>query len=60
MTNSKQWDRIMEKAYDTLLDTFDETCEIYLEQMAWMETAEAEKRAFDELKSNYRHALISL
>ena len=48
----------MEKAYDTQ-DTFDETCEPYLEQNPEMQIAEAEKKAFDELKSNYRQAFIS-
>ena len=49
----------MEKAYDTLQDTFDETRETYLEQNPGMEMAEGEKKAFDELKSSNRHALIS-
>ena len=44
---------------DSLQDTFDETCETYLEQNPGMEIAEAERKTFDELKSNYRQALIS-
>ena len=47
-----------ETSYETLQDTFDETCESYLEQNPGMEIEEAENKAFDELKSNYRHALI--
>ena len=39
--------------------TFDETCETYLGQNPGMEIAEAERKTFDELKSNYRQALIS-
>ena len=38
------------KTYETLRDTFDETCETYLEQNPGMEIEEAEKIAFDELK----------
>ena len=38
---------------------FDETCKIYLEQNPGMEIVEAERKTFDELKSNYRQALIS-
>ena len=38
---------------------FDETYETYLEQNPGMEIAEAEGKTFDELKSNYRQALIS-
>ena len=34
-------------------------CETYLEQNPGMELAEAERKTFDELKSNYRQALIS-
>ena len=45
--------------FDSLQDIFDETCETYLEQNPGMETAEAERKTFDELKSNYRQALIS-
>ena len=48
-----------QQAYDSLQDTFDETCETYLEQNPGMEIAEAERKTFDELKSNYRQALIS-
>ena len=39
--------------------SFDETCETYLEHNPGMEIAEAERKTFDELKSNYRQALIS-
>ena len=48
-----------QKLYDSLQDTFDETCETYLEQNPGMEIAEAKRKTFDELKSNYRQALIS-
>ena len=44
MTTSELLDRIMEKASDTLLDTFDETCETYLEQNPGLKIAEAEKK----------------
>ena len=44
--------------YDSLQDTFDETCETYLEQKTGVKLAEAERKIFDELKSNYRQALI--
>ena len=59
MTKSEPWDRIMETVYDILQDTFDDTCETYLEQNQGMEITEADQKAFDELKSNYRQALIS-
>ena len=42
-----------------LQDTFDETSETYLDKNPGMEVEEAENKAFDELKSNYKHALIS-
>ena len=53
------WNKLLKQAYDSLQDTFDETCETYLEQNPGMEIAEAERKNFDELKSNYRQALIS-
>ena len=53
------WNKILQQAYDSLQDTFDETCETYLEQNPGMENAEAERKTFDELKSNHRQALIS-
>ena len=59
MTKSEPWDRIMETVHDTLQDTFDETCKIYIEQNTGMEITEAEKKVFDELKSNYRQAILS-
>ena len=49
----------LQQAYYSLQDTFDETCETYLEQNPGVEIAEAERKTFDELKSNYRQALIS-
>ena len=52
-------DIIMERAQKTLQDTFDETRETCLEQNPWMKIAEAEKKAFGELKSNYRQASTS-
>ena len=48
-----------QKPYYSLQDTFDETCETYLEQNPGMEIAEAKRKTFDELKSNYMQALIS-
>ena len=56
---SSPWSKLLQQAYDSLHDTFDETCETYLEQNPGMEIAEAERKTFDELKSNYRQALIS-
>ena len=53
------WNKLLQQAYDSLHDTFDEACETYLEQNPGMEIAEAERKTFDELKSNYRQALIS-
>ena len=53
------WNKLLQLSYDSLQDTFDETCETYLEQNPGMEIAEAERKTFDELKSNYRQALIS-
>ena len=53
------WNKHLQQAYYSLQDTYDETCEIYLEQNPGMESAEAERKTFDELKSNYRQALIS-
>ena len=53
------WNKLLQQAYYSLQDTFDETCETYLEQNPGMETAEAERKTFDELKSNYRQALTS-
>ena len=53
------WNKLLNQAYVSLQDTFDETCETYLEQNPGMEIAEAERKTFDELKSNYRQALIS-
>ena len=53
------WNKLLQQAYYSLQDTFDETCESYLEQNPGMESAEAERKTFDELKSNYRQALIS-
>ena len=53
------WNKLLKQAYDSLQDIFDETCETYLEQNPGMEIAEAERKTFDELKSNYMQALIS-
>ena len=53
------WNKLLLQAYYSLQDTVDETCETYLEQNPGMEIAEAERKTFDELKSNYRQALIS-
>ena len=53
------WNKLLNQAYVSLQDTFDETCETYLEQNPGMEIAETERKTFDELKSNYRQALIS-
>ena len=53
------WNKLLQQAYCSLQDTFDETCETYLAQNPGMEIAEAERKTFDELKSNYRQALIS-
>ena len=53
------WNKLLKQTCDSLQDTFDETCETYLEQNPGMEIAEAERETFDELKSNYRQALIS-
>ena len=53
------WNKLKQQAFYGLQDTFDETCETYLEQNPGMEIAEAERKTFDELKSNYRKALIS-
>ena len=44
---------------DSLQDAFDETCKTHLEQNPGMEIADAKRKTFDELKSNYRQALIS-
>ena len=52
-------EQLLNQAYASLQDTFDETSETYLEQNPGMEIAEAERKTFDELKSNYRQALIS-
>ena len=51
--------KLLQLSYDSLQDTFDETCETYLEQNPGLAIAEAERKTFDELKSNYRQALIS-
>ena len=53
------WNKLLNQVYDSLQDTFDETCETYLEQNPEMEIAEAERKTFDELKSNNSQALIS-
>ena len=53
MTKSESWDRIMGKGNNTLQDTFDKTCETYLEQNTGMKIAEAEKRAFDEFDDRH-------
>ena len=53
------WNKLLQLSYDSLQDTFDETCETYLEQNPWMEIVETERKTFDELKSNYRQASIS-
>ena len=53
------WNKLLLQAYYSLQDTVDWTCETYLEQNPGMEIAEAERKTFDELKSNYRQALIS-
>ena len=53
------WNKLLQLSYDSLQDTFDKTCETYLEQNPGMEIAEAVRKTFDELKSNYRQALIS-
>ena len=53
------WNKLLKQAYDSLQDTFDETCETYLEQNPGMEIEEEESKTLDELKSNYRQALIS-
>ena len=58
-SETSPWSKLLQQAYGSLQDTFDETCETYLEQNPGMEIAEAERKAFDELKSNYRQALIS-
>ena len=58
-SESDPWNQLLQQAYDSLQDTFDETCETYLEQNPGMKIAEAERKTFDELKSNYRQALIS-
>ena len=44
------WNKLLQQAYYSLQDTFDETCETYLEQNPGMESAEAERKTFDELK----------
>ena len=49
------WNKLLQQAYYSLQRTFDETCE----QNPGMEIAEAERKTFDELKSDYRQALIS-
>ena len=36
--------KLLQQAYDSLQDTFDETCETYLEQNPGMEIAEAERK----------------
>ena len=48
-SESSPWNKILQQSYDSLQDSFDETCETYLEQM---KTAETERNTFDELKSN--------
>ena len=53
------WNKLLQQTYYSLQDTFDETCETYLEQNPGMEIAEAERKTFDELRSNNRQALIS-
>ena len=58
-TKSEPWDRIMETVFDTLENIFGESSETYLKQNPRMEIADAGKKAVDELKSNYRQALIS-
>ena len=42
----------MKQAYAMLQDTFEETCETYIQQNPGMEIEEAENTAFEELKSN--------
>ena len=49
----------MKTVYDMLQDTFDETCETYLEQNPGLEIEQPEKKVFDKLKSNNRQVLIS-
>ena len=51
--------KLLQQAYDSLQYTFNETCETYLKQNPGMEIEEAERKTFDELKSNYRRALIT-
>ena len=43
-----RWNKLLQQAYYSLQDTFDETCETYLEQNPGMEIAEAERKTFDE------------
>ena len=38
------WDKLLQQAYYRLQDTFDETCETYLERNPGMEIAEAERK----------------
>ena len=38
------WNKLLQLPYDSLQDTFDETCETYLEQNPGMEIAEAERK----------------
>ena len=44
--------KVNQLTYDSLQDTFDESCVTYLEQNPEMEIAEAQRKTFDELKSN--------
>ena len=58
-SESSPWSKLLKQAYDSLQDKFAESCETYLEQNPGMEIAEAERKTFEELKSNYMQALIS-
>ena len=49
-SESSPWNKFLQQSYDSLQDTFDETCETYLEQNPEMEIAQAERKTFDELK----------
>ena len=46
-SESSPWSKLLQQAYDSLQDTFYESCETYLEQNPGMEISEAEKKIFE-------------
>lgn len=58
-TKTSPWDKLVNNAFETLQEDFNETVEHTLAEHPDMDTEEAEERAYEELEPDYRSKVIA-